>query len=123
MFFFVVWGFLLWSAATLIIRIAGSFLFNPGNSSSLLIAFLVAIPLIILTTYPVYSWRKVSAHKRVQSALSIALPGMVLDIFSMIFFPTVFPNLLLAHADRYFSAWLLWSYSLILISGLFPRAD
>jgi hypothetical protein len=88
----------------------------PGNVLLLLITFILAIPLITLATYPYYYLRKIPESKRLMSSVQIALPGMILDIFSVIYFNKVFLNL---HIDSlpFFAAWLLWAYSLILISG------
>jgi hypothetical protein len=47
----------------------------------------------------------------------IALPGMLIDTIVLIVFPDVFTNLSV-ESDRYFGSWLLWAYSLILITGL-----
>jgi hypothetical protein len=112
----VVWGFLLWISATLLFRFFGQMFLIPGNVLLLLITFILAIPLITLATYPYYYLRKIPESKRLMSSVQIALPGMILDIFSVIYFNKVFLNL---HIDSlpFFAAWLLWAYSLILISG------
>ncbi|KYD26510.1 hypothetical protein B4110_0319 [Parageobacillus toebii] len=47
----------------------------------------------------------------------IALPGMFIDTVVLVIFPDVFTNLPV-QSDRYFGSWLLWAYSLILITGL-----
>lgn len=47
----------------------------------------------------------------------IALPGMLIDTIVLTVFPRVFTNLPV-ESDRYFGSWLLWAYSLILITGL-----
>jgi hypothetical protein len=111
-----VWGFLLWISATLLFRFFGQMFLIPGNSLLLLITFILAIPLIALATYPYYYLRKIPESKRLTASVQIALPGMILDIFSVIYFNKVFLNL---HIDSlpFFAAWLLWAYSLILISG------
>lgn len=112
----VVWGFLLWISATMLFRFFGQLFLIPGNSLSLFITFILAIPLITLATYPYYYFRKIPKSERLLSSVQIALPGMILDIFSILYFNKVFSNL---HTDSlpYFAAWLLWAYSLILISG------
>lgn len=112
----VVWGFLLWISATLLFRFFGQMFLIPGNVLLLLITFILAIPLITLATYPYYYFRKIPESKRLMSSVQIALPGMILDIFSVIYFNKVFLNL---HIDSlpFFAAWLLWAYSLILFSG------
>ncbi|WP_226526951.1 DUF5367 family protein [Metabacillus niabensis] len=83
----------------------------------LLVGFVMAMPLIFVATYPYYHFMKVSTSNRKVAALQIAVPGMLLDIFSIIFFALVFSHL---HNDTlpYFSAWLFWAYSLILFTGI-----
>ena len=114
----VIWGGLLWFLATLLFYFFGDLFLIPGNEFSVLITFVLAIPLIALATYPYYYLRKVPQLKRLQTAVQIAIPGMILDIFSIIYFQKVFPQL---HIDAlpFFSAWLLWAYSLIILTG-FP---
>ena len=49
---------------------------------------------------------------------------MLLDVLSLSFFETIFPNpfVLSASATAVFGAWLLWAYSLILVTGLSPNS-
>jgi hypothetical protein len=114
----VLWGFLLWISATVFFRLFGQMFLIPGNVLLLLATFSLGIPLITLVTYPYYYTRRIPISKRLISSVQIALPGMILDIFSIIYFKKVFPNL---HIDSLpiLVSWLLWAYSLILISG-FP---
>ncbi|MCZ8541849.1 DUF5367 family protein [Psychrobacillus psychrodurans] len=112
----VSWGILLWVLATLLFRFYGQLFLIPGNVPLLIITFILTIPLIIIATYAYYYLRKIPESKRLMTSVQIALPGMILDIFSVIFFDKVFLNL---HTDSlpFFASWLLWAYSLILISG------
>ncbi|MFC7687204.1 DUF5367 family protein [Ureibacillus sp. GCM10028918] len=73
--------------------------------------------MIATCTYPYYFWRKIPQPKRLIASVQIALPGMILDIFSIIYFENVFTNL---HVDTlpFFASWLLWAYSLLLITGI-----
>ncbi|MGJ7909948.1 DUF5367 family protein [Neobacillus sp. LXY-1] len=63
-------------------------------------------------------FQKIPDPFRLKAAVQIAIPGMILDIFSVIYYNKVFPNLSIETLPI-FSAWLLWAYSFILISG-FP---
>jgi Family of unknown function (DUF5367) len=47
------------------------------------------------------------------------LPGMVLDVFSVLFFSQIFPNLS-PKAVQPFSALLLWGYAVVLMTALIP---
>jgi hypothetical protein len=114
----IFWGILLWLSATLLFRFFGQLFLIAGNEPLLLTVFILTIPLITAATYPYYYFRKIPQSKRIRSSVQIALPGMILDIFSILYFEKVFPNL---HSDSLplFASWLMWAYSLILISG-FP---
>jgi len=113
--FFVYVGFLLWLAATLLFRIWGDELINPDKPLIWLL-FLV-VPGMMLVLKGLLNHRKISSEDRPKAALLIAVPGMILDVFSTGLHPYVLPNL--PESDFYwFSAWLLWAYSMILLGGL-----
>jgi len=80
-------------------------------------AFILAIPLIWIATIPIYSLKKIKGTERLLAAICIVLPGMLIDAVVLVVFDNTFPNLS-ADVDRYFSSWLLWAYSLILITGV-----
>ncbi|UQX56011.1 DUF5367 domain-containing protein [Cytobacillus pseudoceanisediminis] len=88
----------------------------PGQVFLVLSIFILAIPLIIIATYPYYYFREIPETERLKAAVQIALPGMLLDILSIIYFAKVFPNLT-NDSLPLFASWLLWAYSLILITG------
>jgi len=79
-------------------------------------AFIIAIPLILIATIPIYSLKKIKGTDRLLAAICIVLPGMLIDAVVLLVFDNIFPNLS-ADVDRYFASWLLWAYSLILITG------
>ncbi|MCS0787047.1 DUF5367 domain-containing protein [Cytobacillus firmus] len=110
------WGFLLWMSATILFRLFGQIFLIPGQVFLVLSIFILAIPLIIIATYPYYYFRKIPETERLKAAVQIALPGMLLDILSIIYFAKVFPNLT-NDSLPLFASWLLWAYSLILITG------
>lgn len=116
---FVLWGCCIWFVATVIFRFGGQYLLNPQAPLWIGLSFVLVVPLIAAITYPLYTWRKLNSSERLRAAVFIALPGMVLDGVSLSFFRSVFPNLTL-EASSYFSSWLLWAYSLILITGFVP---
>lgn len=110
------WGFLLWMSATILFRLFGQTFLIPGQVFLVLSIFILAIPLIIIATYPYYYFRGIPETERLKAAVQIALPGMLLDILSIIYFAKVFPNLT-NDSLPLFASWLLWAYSLILITG------
>lgn len=113
----IAWGFLLWMSATILFRLFGQTFLIPGQVFLVLSIFILAIPLIIIATYPYYYFREIPETEHLKAAVQIALPGMLLDILSIIYFAKVFPNLT-NDSLPLFASWLLWAYSLILITGL-----
>ncbi|MBX9976393.1 DUF5367 family protein [Cytobacillus firmus] len=112
----IAWGFLLWMSATILFRLFGQIFLIPGQVFLVLAIFILAIPLITIATYPYYYVRKISGSERIIAAVQIALPGMIMDILSIIYFAKVFPNLT-NDSLPIFASWLLWAYSLILLTG------
>ncbi|WP_370222731.1 DUF5367 domain-containing protein [Cytobacillus sp.] len=110
------WGFLLWVSATILFRLFGQIFLIPGQAFLALSIFILAIPLISIATYPYYYFRHIPETERLKAAVQIALPGMLLDIISIIYFAKVFPNLT-NDSLPLFASWLLWAYSLIFLSG------
>lgn len=117
MSYFLLLGFGIWFVATLAIRVEGQFFFNPNSLETLLLTFALAVPLIATLTYPI---RRVAPSERPIAAVYMVLPGMLLDVFSVVFFPLVFPNLP-PTAVQPFSAFLLWGYGLMLLTGFIPK--
>lgn len=121
--FFVGLGLLLWLLATLFFRVIGQFLLDPGSPVLVVAVFVLTGPLIAGAVYPAYALRNLPDEDRPAAAVCIALPGMLIDVFALAFFGTLFPNLsaLSDASDALFGAWLLWAYGLILVTGIFPR--
>lgn len=118
--FFLFWGFIVWLSATLIFRFAGHYFFTPDNVVLMTASYIFVIPLILVITLPVYKWKKIKSDGKLKAAICIALPGMLLDVFALIFFQDIFTNLNL-ESDKYFGSWLLWAYSLIILTGFDKR--
>lgn len=114
--FFLFWGFLVWLSASAIFRLTGQFFFILNSPVLLIVSYILVIPLIIVLTLPIYRWKKLNSNQQLKAAILIALPGMLLDTIVLIFFPVIFTNLK-PETDRIFGSWLLWAYSLILLSG------
>jgi hypothetical protein len=115
MLFFVAWGFLVWAAAIVLLRLTGHYYLHPDHLYLSALTFLVTVPLIALLTWPVYDWRRVYPLDRPRAAIFLALPGMLGDIVVLLLFARVLPNL--ASGAWLFGAWTLWAYVLVLITG------
>ncbi|AEI38873.1 DUF5367 family protein [Paenibacillus mucilaginosus] len=118
---FVVWGLVLWLAATLIFRFFGHFLMDAGSPVLLGTSFILAVPLIYGCIFPLYALLGVPSGGRIRMSVRIALPGMFLDIFSLAFHSYVFPSLP-PEGIPLLAAWLLWAYGLILATGRLPKS-
>ncbi|WP_299094075.1 DUF5367 domain-containing protein [uncultured Metabacillus sp.] len=118
--FFLFWGFFVWLGATLIFRFGGQFFFLYDQPLLMIMSYTLVVPLIAVLTLPVYKWKKVHSNQKIKAALFIALPGMLIDAVVLIYFQNLFPNLD-PNTDKYFASWLLWAYSLILLSGFIEK--
>lgn len=114
---YVLLGFLLWLAATILLRLVGQFFF--ATSLALVLTFFVTGVVLVLALLFLFTRTRMDQARRMRVALSLALPGMLLDIFSVTFVANVFPNIpVTAHAA--FAGSLLWAYCLVLLSALVP---
>ena len=111
--FYVLWGIVLWLGATILFRLFGHLLLDREVSWAL---FAAAVPLIYVCTAAVYQWRGVPSSARLLCSCCIALPGMLLDIVSLLVHRQVFPTIP-DESVPVLAAWLLWAYSLIVLFG------
>ncbi len=118
--FFFAWGVVLWFAVTLLVRLIGEQFLIPDQRFPVALAFVLAVPAVWLVTYPFYRWRNVVSAERPVAAVLIVLPGMLLSTFSILIFNDMFPNLVSDTGPSRLAAWLLWAYSLALLTGFFP---
>ncbi len=115
---FVLIGFIVWLAATVVFRLWGAELLAP-HTPLLWISFIGVVPVIALLMKLAFALGKAAPAERPLATLLMALPGMLLDVISTSFHRLVFPEI--PESEFYlFSAWLLWAYSLVLLVGIFP---
>lgn len=115
--FFFIWGVFIWFVATLTFRLFGASFFDPANTLMIVLTFILVVPLVLTLTIPLYYLRNKNREERLKAAISIAVPGMLIDVFAVVYFEQIFTNLP-AGAAVYFGSWLLWSNALILLTGL-----
>jgi hypothetical protein len=110
-------GFVLWLLVTLAFRFFGDQFFYPGEGR--LYAMLIASP-IVMGGITFLALRVLGAANidRAEGAMSLALPGMALDVYAVNAFPTAFPNLD-PTLDGAFAAIKLLGYTGMLFVGLF----
>lgn len=117
LWFFPLWGLLLWLVATVVMRASGHLFMHPDQPWLAALAFLLTVPLIAAVTIPIYDWRRVNLFDRPAAAILMCLPGLLIDVVLLAWFETVYPNL--EGGGALFGAWLLWAYALVLLTGLF----
>lgn len=109
-------GFLAWLIATAAFRFAGHYFFVPDDVW-LLAVFAAAAPLMLAFTWGALKLLKVERGDEAEGAIGLALPGMLLDVYAVGEFQTVFPNLdpMLAQS---FGALMLLGYAVIILTGV-----
>ena len=98
-------GFVIWFGATLVLRFAGQYLLHPGRTPVLL--FAASFPLMAWIVRGICKDSRLPADRWPAGAMSVALPTLLLDPFSSVFFPVVFPNIAPQMAGV-FGGWMLW---------------
>ncbi len=116
---FLLLGFAVWLVATVAFRLVGQYLLNPSTPVVIAGLFVVVVPAIIGLALLFYRWRSVTGAARLQAAIALVLPGMLLDTLVVAWFETVFPNML-PDAAKHFCGMLLLAYASVLLSGFVP---
>src|SRR5271166_2573052 len=112
-------GLVIWGAGTAVLRLAGQRLLHPGNWQRTLILFAVSFPLMAWIVRRLCRRFQLPRERWPLGAISIALPTLVLDPFSSVFFPAVFPNMP-PEAAGLFGGWMLWCCAGALLGVAFP---
>lgn len=86
-------GLLLWIIGTIAIRLAGHHVIRMGAPFFSVSLYLVSFLLIGLLARRIFHRLGIEKNSWPAAATLLALPTLVLDPFSCIFFPIVFPNL------------------------------
>lgn len=117
----MVWiGLAVWLVGTLFVRLAGQFLFNPGEPA-LLGLFILSIPLIWALTYPFYQrYRLANSAQRSQAALRLVTLPVLLEVPSFLFHELVYPNMGLERMAIY-AAYIFYFYGLVLLTAFIGR--
>ncbi len=106
---------LVWLSATLALRLWGQYFFIPESRLSMVGMFSGSIALLPPLIY--FLLQKVQPQQQLEALLWLTIPSMLLDVDTIYFFAQAFPNLSPA-ANGAFGAWLVWSYAIVLITGL-----
>jgi Family of unknown function (DUF5367) len=111
-------GLAIWAAGTIVLRLAGQRLLQPGNWAETLILFAVSFPLMGWIARRLCRRFKLPRDQWLGGAVSVALPTLLLDPFSSAFFPVVFPNMA-PEAAGIFGGWMLCCCAGALVGVLF----
>lgn len=110
-------GFVIWLAATVALRIAGQHLLRPADPFGTFILFVASFPLMAWLVRRLCLAAHLPCEQFVAGAVSIALPTLLLDPFSCVFFPRLFPNMS-PQVAGVFGGWLLWCCAGALVGAL-----
>jgi hypothetical protein len=110
-------GFGIWLVATLTVRLAGQWLFVPGNVGLAVLMNIAVVPVMILLMQAIYQGFGVESTRRPLVAVWVALPGLFLDGLLNLFVPAVLPNML-PEARHLFAGWLFLAYGAAFLSAL-----
>jgi len=115
------YGFLLWLAGTVGVRLWGRFLLHPG--SLLGTSLLYALSFLAMAGLSPRLCRQAALPRREwpSGAISLALPTLLLDPLSSAFFPVVFPNITPAAAGL-FGGWMLCCCAGVLLGATIGAA-
>jgi len=99
-------GLLFWAAGTFLIRFGGRGLLRPGQALSTLALYAASFVLMGVLIPRICRRLKLEPNAWFEATALLCLPTLVLDPFSALFFPRVFPNLDPAAAGA-FGGWML----------------
>jgi hypothetical protein len=107
-------GLVAWAVGAGLLRGAGHLLLPPALVPA---AVLLAITVIAFAALAHFLFRHIPPATRGSGALALILPTLVLDGFSAVFFPQVFPNLPEAVVGV-FAGWMMLSCAGVAIGTL-----
>lgn len=114
-------GLVIWAGATIALRFGGQYLLRPDARLGMALLFLVSFPAMAWVVRSLCSGARLPREQWPAGAVAIALPTLLLDPFSTIFFPVVFPNMAPEMA-RVFGGWMLWCCAGALVGGVLQRS-
>jgi Family of unknown function (DUF5367) len=112
-------GLLIWFAATIALRLAGQHLLRPNDLRGTLILFAVSFPLMAWLVRRLSIGVHLPREQFLAGAVSVALPTLLLDPFSCVFFSVLYPNMAPQVAGA-FGGWLLWCCAGAIVGALIP---
>ena len=112
-------GFVIWLAATIALRLAGQHLLRPGDWRGPFVLFAVSFPLMAWLVRRLCAAAQLPPEQVLAGAVSVALPTLLLDPFSCVFFSVLYPNMA-PQVAGVFGGWLLWCCAGAIVGALIP---
>jgi len=116
------WGLCVWLVVAISARLVGHVLLSPASPLLVAAAFVSAIPLMAIVTYPVYHWLGLPHELRGSAAALMSIPGMFLDVILVLSAESVFPAMGQGAVIN-FGALLLFGYAIVLLTGFVPNGE
>jgi hypothetical protein len=112
-------GLIVWFAATIALRLVGQHLLRPADPVGTFVLFATSFPLMAWLVRRLCVGAHLSSEQFLAGAVSVALPTLLLDPFSCVFFPMLFPNMA-PQVAGVFGGWLLWCCAGAIVGALIP---
>jgi hypothetical protein len=109
-------GIIIWVLASLVLRLAGQYVFRHSSNAAAISLLLISLPLMVIVARTVLG-RLRTAEQRAMGAIVLIAPGMALDTVSTIWFAAVFPNIR-PDAAGLFGGWLLFCNVTVLLAAI-----
>jgi hypothetical protein len=114
------WGLCVWLVVAISARLVGHVLLSPTSPWLVAAAFVSAVPLMAMVTYPVYHRLGIPHALRGSAAALMSVPGMFLDVLLILSAGSVLPAMGRGAVIN-FGALLLFGYAIVLLTGFVPN--
>ena len=112
-------GFVIWLAATIVLRLGGQYVLHPESPLAIAMLLVASFPLMAIVARRVCADAKMPREQWPAAAIFLVLPSLMLDTFSAAFFSTVYPNITPAAAGL-FGGWILCCCGGALVGASLP---
>ena len=113
-------GFIIWLFATITLRLTGQYLLHPENLVAIVALLLASFPLMALVARRICADTALPREQWPAAGIFLVMPTLVLDTFSTVFFPLVYPNIP-QQAAGLFGGWMLCCCAGALLGVNFAR--
>lgn len=100
-------GFVIWLAATIVLRFTGQYLLRPENPLATAALLAASFPLMAFVARRICADALLPHEQWPAAGIFLVMPTLVLDTFGSVFFPLVYPNIP-QQAAGLLGGWVLW---------------